>query len=178
MCESVSACVLVMDESTHTELLKSPRCWCLCRFTLTAHDSWRNSRFACLFVFFMPVFACGCRRRGAMEPVVMWRGEDDNHSGRLNNSDQHCDHPSLGMEQLHLRRRPQAEVPLLPGAEEHHRLSEVHHLMNTLGTSTPRWTTSAITSSVERAHSVNSCLWGICNAGVIHHKSKHKTVFV
>lgn len=52
------------------------------------------------------------------------------------------------MEQLHLRRRPQVEVPLLPGAEEHHRLSEVNHLMNTLGTSTPVWTAGAIALSV------------------------------
>lgn len=53
------------------------------------------------------------------------------------------------MEQLHLRRRPQAEVPLLPGAEEHLRLSEVNHLMNTLGTSTSVWTTDTITPSEE-----------------------------
>lgn len=87
----------------------------------------------------------GCLRRGALEPVVMWCREDDNHSGCLNSSDQHCDHPSLGMEQFHLRRRPQAEVPLLHGAEEHHRLSEVPDLMSTLCTSPPRWTVRAIT---------------------------------
>lgn len=51
------------------------------------------------------------------------------------------------MEQLHLRRRPQAEVPLLPGAEEHLGLSEVNHLMSTLGASTPAWTTDATTPS-------------------------------
>lgn len=140
LCENLSLLVFfLMCESTHTE------------------------QGVCMPVFFMPVFACGYLRRGSLEPVVMWCREDDNHSGRLNNSDQHCDHPSLGMEQLHLRRRPQAEVPLLHGAEEHHRLSEVPHLMNTLCTSTSRWTIRAITSSVEWAHKYlhECCLWRI-----------------
>lgn len=99
-------------------------------------------------VLFTPMFVYGSVYRGTMEPVVMWYCEDDNHSGRLNNSDQHCDHPSLRMEHIHLWRWPQAEVPLLPGAEERHWLPEVGHLMNTLCTSAPRWTTRAITSSV------------------------------
>lgn len=89
--------------------------------------------------------ACVSLLRGAVEPFVVRRSQDDNHPGRLIDSDQHCDHPSLRMEQLHFRRRPQAEVPLLPCAEEHQRLSEVNHLMITLGTSPPLWTFDAIT---------------------------------
>lgn len=155
VCASVSACLYVFIRGhIHTHrAIKSPSCWYLCWVTLTAHDSWHNWRFACLFLS-----ACVCvrvsLRRGAVEPVVVWRRQDDNHSGRLNDPDQHCDHPSLRMEQLHLRRWPQAEVPLFPGAEEHIRLPEVNHLMNTLGTSTPMWTTDAITSSWEWAHTL------------------------
>lgn len=115
-CVSLALHVFLSWMDQHAELLKTD-CWYLCRVALTAHDSWRNC------AFFMPVSTR--LRRGAVEPVVVWCGEDDNHQGRLNNSDQHCDHPSLGMEQLHLRRWPQTEVPLLHGAEEHLRLSEV-----------------------------------------------------
>lgn len=82
---------------------------------------------------------CSSPHRGSVEPVIMRCPEDDNHSGRFRNSDQHCDHPALGMEQLHLRWWPQAQVTLLPGAEEHLRVSEVRCWMNTLGTSATRW---------------------------------------
>lgn len=111
---------------------------------LTAHDSWHNKRLC------VPV--CVFLLRGAVEPFVVRRSQDDNHPGRLIHSDQHCDHPSLWLEQLHFRRRPQAEVPLLPRAEEHQRLSEVNHLMITLDTSTLLWTFDAVTSNLRWAH--------------------------
>lgn len=82
---------------------------------------------------------CASPHRGSVEPVLMRCPEDDDHPGRLSNSDQHCDHPAVGMEQRHLRWWPQAQVPLLPGAEEHLRVSEVRRVMNTLGSSVTRW---------------------------------------
>lgn len=147
--------------------IKNPSWWCLSGVNLTALDSWRNW-----------MFACPCLCRGAVEPVVLWRGENDNHPGRLNDSDQHCDHPSLGMEQLHLWWRPQAKVPLIPGAEEHHRLSEVRRPINTLSTSTPTWRASGVTSNVGWPHGgnrhVNFCLPGIFTSGGNHNQYKQK----
>lgn len=149
VCESISAYVLfTMNQHMLWDIKKlvvSPLGFCINQ----RHRPADLTRGFCTCAFFTPVFVCRCPRRGAMEPVVMWRCEDDHHSGCLNNSNQHCDHPSLGMEQLHLWRWPQAEVPLFPGAEEHVRLPEVCHWMNSLGASTSRWTAGGITSSRE-----------------------------
>lgn len=94
------------------------------------------------------VHVCVFLLRGAVEPFVVRCSQDDNHPGRLIDSDQHCDHPSLWMEQLHLRWRPQAQVPLLTCAEKHYGLSEVNNLMITLDTSSPLWTFYDITPCI------------------------------
>lgn len=109
-----------------------------------------------------------------MEPFVVRRSQDDNHPGRLIDSDQHCDHPSLWMEQLHLRRRPQAQVPLLTCAQKHYGLSEVNHLMITLDTSTSLWTFDDITFCISKSL-YYTCKEMFNKTEVTHHRHAKQT---
>lgn len=73
---------------------------------------------------------CTCRR--PVEPLLVRRGEDDHYPGRSVHADQHGRHPPLGLEQRLAPRRTQGQVPVLPAAAQHHRLSEVRWIKRTL----------------------------------------------
>lgn len=60
----------------------------------------------------------------------MRRREDDHHPRRSVHADQHGRHPPLGLEQRLAPRRTQSQVPVLPAAAQHHRLSEVSNESN------------------------------------------------
>lgn len=71
-----------------------------------------------------------CTHRRPVEPVLMRRGEDDHHPRRSDHADQHGRHPPLGLEQRLAPRRAQSQVPVVPAAAQHHRLSEVRNETN------------------------------------------------
>lgn len=71
-----------------------------------------------------------CAHRCPVEPVLVWRREDDHHPWRSVHADQHRHHSPLGLEQHLAPGRTQSQVPVVPPAPQHHRLLEVSNESN------------------------------------------------